>query len=157
MSAEDVVADALFEIEWGTDVGATPEEMATLAISALRRTGLLNTEDVHCRKCGQIIEGEGFGSPKTGWEHPFSCPPNADYVAEFGGAFIVDSGMSTEQYLKAQHEEIGRLKAENQELRRLLGLVTPSTEWEVAQEIRPGLRRTYEACYRILNDGETNA
>lgn len=29
---------------------------------------------VSCRKCGQPIEGDGFGSPETGWEHPFTCP-----------------------------------------------------------------------------------
>lgn len=29
---------------------------------------------VLCRKCGKPIEGEGFGSAETGFEHPFSCP-----------------------------------------------------------------------------------
>lgn len=38
-------------------------------------------EDVRCRKCGEPIDGDGFGSPETGWEHPFVCPkdePPAD-------------------------------------------------------------------------------
>ena len=33
-----------------------------------------NRATVLCRKCGLPIEGDGFGSPATGWEHPFSCP-----------------------------------------------------------------------------------
>lgn len=39
-----------------------------------------NADSVLCRKCGQPIEGDGFGSPETGHEHPFTCPPSADSV-----------------------------------------------------------------------------
>lgn len=28
-----------------------------------------------CRNCGLPVIGNRFGSPETGWEHPFSCPP----------------------------------------------------------------------------------
>ena len=30
---------------------------------------------VRCRKCRQPIEGEAFGSARTGWEHIMGCPP----------------------------------------------------------------------------------
>ena len=35
---------------------------------------MTDSSEVLCRKCGQPIEGEAFGSEETGYEHPFVCP-----------------------------------------------------------------------------------
>jgi hypothetical protein len=52
------------------------ESEAIFAARSVGKTASMPT----CRRCGQTIEGPGFGSPETGWEHPFDgCPePTTD-------------------------------------------------------------------------------